>query len=279
MGLATTGMAGTLFQSTPPARGATVNGQLLVQIPFISIHAPREGGDHPDSHIIAAIIVFQSTPPARGATRNDSSIGGRNHNFNPRPPRGGRRYHRCRRHTGHGHFNPRPPRGGRRGVRRSHGQRGLISIHAPREGGRLRHDRCNINQYYFNPRPPRGGRLGEVLPLALAIYFNPRPPRGGRPLREGLVGSAHPIFQSTPPARGATSPSSEISSHFLAFQSTPPARGATSVSVACMVRSIISIHAPREGGDRHIGYKFLPPERNFNPRPPRGGATRPAHDT
>ena len=45
MGLATTGMAGTLFQSTPPARGATVNGQLLVQIPFISIHAPREGGD------------------------------------------------------------------------------------------------------------------------------------------------------------------------------------------------------------------------------------------
>ena len=123
----------------------------------------------------------------------------------------------------------------------------------------------------FNPRPPRGGRLGEVLPLALAIYFNPRPPRGGRPLREGLVGSAHPIFQSTPPARGATSPSSEISSHFLAFQSTPPARGATSVSVACMVRSIISIHAPREGGDRHIGYKFLPPERNFNPRPPRGG--------
>ena len=35
-----------LFQSTPPARGATGRTSLCVlQLPHISIHAPREGGD------------------------------------------------------------------------------------------------------------------------------------------------------------------------------------------------------------------------------------------
>ena len=33
------------FQSTPPARGATVTAILNSEIPVISIHAPREGGD------------------------------------------------------------------------------------------------------------------------------------------------------------------------------------------------------------------------------------------
>ena len=33
------------FQSTPPARGATYNDDLTKYADFISIHAPREGGD------------------------------------------------------------------------------------------------------------------------------------------------------------------------------------------------------------------------------------------
>ena len=35
----------TLFQSTPPARGATQYSADDVVANFISIHAPREGGD------------------------------------------------------------------------------------------------------------------------------------------------------------------------------------------------------------------------------------------
>ena len=35
---------------------------------FISIHAPREGGDFTASNKNAAESLFQSTPPARGAT-------------------------------------------------------------------------------------------------------------------------------------------------------------------------------------------------------------------
>ena len=34
------------FQSTPPARGATYHRQRHKSGPWISIHAPREGGDH-----------------------------------------------------------------------------------------------------------------------------------------------------------------------------------------------------------------------------------------
>ena len=33
------------FQSTPPARGATVSRACLINYVKISIHAPREGGD------------------------------------------------------------------------------------------------------------------------------------------------------------------------------------------------------------------------------------------
>ena len=72
--------------------------------------------------------------------------------------------------------------------------------------------------------------------------------------REG--GDLHPTqgqpivskFQSTPPARGATAaPSGRLSPP--KFQSTPPARGATLQQLHEHNARIISIHAPREGGD------------------------------
>ena len=58
-----------VFQSTPPARGATYVDSMFYQMYRISIHAPREGGDlHTDSWPIQYSSEFQSTPPARGAT-------------------------------------------------------------------------------------------------------------------------------------------------------------------------------------------------------------------
>ncbi len=79
----------------------------------ISIHAPREGGDP-------------------GVSRCRWSAG----NFNPRPPRGGRR----------------PFCGAPVAVNR-------ISIHAPREGGDTFGMSMSLVTTDFNPRPPRGGRL------------------------------------------------------------------------------------------------------------------------
>ena len=82
--------ATSIFQSTPPARGATFNRLKTENPTEISIHAPREGGDHTAirSHkiqdisihapreggdaiacmMVLVISIFQSTPPARGAT-------------------------------------------------------------------------------------------------------------------------------------------------------------------------------------------------------------------
>ena len=146
-----------VFQSTPPARGATCKAEDAKEGTTISIHAPREGGD--DS-------VSRACYTGR--------------DFNPRPPRGGRHL--------------------RTGV--ALGQN-LISIHAPREGGDF---------------------IDEVS-LIWDNHFNPRPPRGGRPVK--------PRTQK----KGQR------------FQSTPPARGATTACQEPVILAVISIHAPREGGD------------------------------
>ena len=54
------------------------------------------------------------------------------------------------------------------------------------------------------------------------------------------------------------------------FQSTPPARGATLLNLICDHRMIVSIHAPRTGGDlwQWPGHGD---QSRFNPRPPHGG--------
>ena len=108
-----TGHPSRLFQSTPPARGATTK---------TAVQYLRQ--------------KFQSTPPARGATSAAQTCAATCTYFNPRPPRGGRRStargstatnrisihapreggdHRGRRVGQHrDDFNPRPPREGRR---------------------------------------------------------------------------------------------------------------------------------------------------------------------
>ena len=64
-----------LFQSTPPARGATAAaGTPSPQSP-ISIHAPREGGDDLQECMDDCPAGFQSTPPARGATLQTNFYG------------------------------------------------------------------------------------------------------------------------------------------------------------------------------------------------------------
>ena len=62
------GIAGQLFQSTRPVRGATyILGQLVVGY-VISIHAPRAGRDAATVGWRSILPRFQSTRPVRGAT-------------------------------------------------------------------------------------------------------------------------------------------------------------------------------------------------------------------
>ena len=213
----------------------------------ISIHAPREGGDHA-SHIPSAS----------------------NMHFNPRPPRGGRRPVRTRLMI-FWHFNPRPPRGGRppsgmckcraetisihapreggdRILRRGRlGQ--LISIHAPREGGDLLSCFSSLIKALFQSTPPaRGATQPLKFPGIGTCDFNPRPPRGGR-RREPPHRAARSAFQSTPPARGATIGCYRLSRWICYFNPRPPRGGRHQHIITHRGFRHISIHAPREGGD------------------------------
>ena len=145
----------------------------------ISIHAPREGGDGAGNRSISAAVNFNPRPP-RGGRRSPQSCRLLPHRFQSTPPARGATSGpgpRCRRPSD---FNPRPPRGGRRWP-------------APDSPG----------SRYFNPRPPRGGRRGCRATESRHRHFNPRPPRGGR--RQKRRDDVNALrFQSTPPARGAT---------------------------------------------------------------------------
>ena len=146
-----------VFQSTPPARGATsaqdgaenAGAGISIHAPReggdnilsdaweqieISIHAPREGGDTDEIKVIKQSIVFQSTPPARGATNTITQNTPKRSISIHAPREGGDSIlwftplFPC-------YFNPRPPRGGRRCFGSCRSPYPVISIHAPREGG------------------------------------------------------------------------------------------------------------------------------------------------
>ena len=149
-------------------------------------------------------LIFQSTPSARRTAQESSPRFNVSGNFNPRPPRGGRRSSPV------GIANVRrfqsTPSARRTAVNVSNmaSPDFTISIHALREedgfpglcrrpklpadfnprpprGGRLQDGAPRLTIKYFNPRPPRGGRLRRLLPVSRPLgNFNPRPPRGGR---------------------------------------------------------------------------------------------------
>ena len=61
----------------------------------------------------------------------------------------------------------------------------------------------------------------------------------------------------------------------IAFQSTLPTRGSDdAVTYTPQTLTVVSIHAPHEGERRYATPTATPTTPGFNPRSPRGGATR-----
>ena len=212
-----------LFQSTPSARRATHAFQVDDRAIAISIHALREEGDQDN------------------CLRLD-----RQHNFNPRPPRGGRQ-HKFSCGLLPNEFQSTPS------ARRATGS----SLHRP------------IQTLHFNPRPPRGGRhkLPRLIPRA--SNFNPRPPRGGR-LSFSDIPPTPIKFQSTPSARRATSSSVHSSLRTTNFNPRPPRGGRPIQTLSLASFSNFNPRPPR--GGRHVATIRIDVDINhFNPRPPRGG--------
>ena len=222
----------------------------LIASAIISIHALREEGDVPPPAPSPAGAGFQSTPSARRATRRCGCRSRPGSDFNPRPPRGGRRP-RPRPAALSAKFQSTPS--ARRATMPSPYSRNvlLISIHALREEGDLwlprirRPDTISIHALREEGDARRYGTD------AGAGNFNPRPPRGGRrDCGDRFVFLSE--FQSTPSARRAT----------LNFLHTSGDRD-------------ISIHALREEGDQRL-WCLQACDGYFNPRPPRGGRRLPS---
>ena len=169
-----------IFQSTPPARGATGRLQRRYGAVYISIHAPREGGDRQKHHQCNKPLQISIHAPREGG------------DFPPR-------------HLAvlSGHFNPRPPRGGRHRPR-LHGQRvQKISIHAPREGGDGDVIRKVLKELISIHAPREGGDAHAVHDLIQRGISIHAPREGGDILGTCIIFYKFG-FQSTPPARGAT---------------------------------------------------------------------------
>ena len=123
-----------LFQSTPSARRATRHPRCCFDLTHISIHALREEGD--------------GSPLCR-----PRFVG----NFNPRPPRGGRRHpDLCL--TPIQVFQSTPSARRATATAQANALALQISIHALREEGDIGKVAGTVATVDFNPRPPRGGR-------------------------------------------------------------------------------------------------------------------------
>ena len=166
------------FQSTPPARGATIR---------------NVSGE--------AIDVFQSTPPARGATTGSSSPSSSARvNFNPRPPRGGRpcriqtetlasiiSIHApreggdcCTVHALQGfHISIHAPREGGDCIILTSSTRPTISIHAPREGGDAASVDLTAGKAGFQSTPPARGATRHTRPQWQQRLISIHAPREG----------------------------------------------------------------------------------------------------
>ena len=165
------------FQSTPPARGATYRLYDGSGYQYISIHAPREGGDiSPDT--IWRIAYISIHAPREGGDYVFAPGSPLLYDFNPRPPRGGRRY-MITSSLPYCIISIHAPREGGDLDFLGTVLDFIISIHAPREGGDLLYGKIRHLNQDFNPRPPRGGRRLNSLAFCGLSSISIHAPREG----------------------------------------------------------------------------------------------------
>ena len=168
-----------------------------------------------------------------------------------------------------GNFNPRPPRGGRRDVYHLRLEFQPISIHVLREEDDSPELRSTDNSWHFNPRPPRGGRLHIIrkrhTDTKISIHVlreeDDRVPFVKK-LLDGI--SIHVLREED-----------DRTLHFLStrgqeFQSTSSARRTTTGWRKFTFCAINFNPRPPRGG-RQLEAAQLGLLVYFNPRPPRGG--------
>ena len=157
-----------IFQSTPPARGATCCRRSCFPVCWYFNPRPPRGGRLFCFYSVIVSRTFQSTPPARGATPPYFYAYPGSLYFNPRPPRGGRLSLHHYLITNMLFQSTPPARGATISSSDSWGTTN-ISIHAPREGGDIENVIYQKPGRDFNPRPPRGGRQQRCTVLSVNL--------------------------------------------------------------------------------------------------------------
>ena len=161
------------------------------------------------------------------------------HNTQSRPPRG---------------FNPRSPRGG--ATRHQHklyiSYRMFQSTLPTRGSDHMAAASRQRGKSCFNPRSPRGGATKQDSVIMGEAKVSIHAPHEGERLGAGGGLHCRPLFQSTLPTRGSDHSHAPLRSPSAMFQSTLPTRGSDLCTVFFLMRRKVC----------------------FNPRSPRGGATR-----
>ena len=263
-----TSLWGWIFQSTLPARGATILRLRQHLRHRISIHAPRTGSDVFVLSQLRRLRIFQSTLPARGATFSFRRVAQLDLDFNPRSPRRGATATDLRTkfvaqfqstlpargatrprvpESPHRNFNPRSPHGERRRQR-------------PKK---------KIKKSYFNPRSPHGERRGILSSPTDERRISIHAPRTGSDFRRSVKGFPPKYFNPRSPhgerrrqePLGTVCP--EISIHAPSTGSDRWDRPKTSGKG-------ISIHAPRTGSDKRRPVARRKPQTFQSTLPARG---------
>ena len=213
-----------LFQSTLPARGATVRSYYLPIARRISIHAPRTGSD------------ADNLP---GLQRGDISI---------HAPRTGSDPPRCCACWACRHFNPRSPHGERQALQPGKCSPAGFQSTLPARGA-TRRKTPDKNPLHISIHAPRTGSdvSYSAHSFAISIFQSTLPARGAT--QRARTRAFYRDISIHAPRTGSDTKRLEALEGRKKFQSTLPARGATPFFFAVRVPAIISIHAPRTGSD------------------------------
>ena len=162
-------------------RGARHAVRQILQVQSaISIHAPLAGRDASTTIEGSINSIFQSTRPSRGATLYIyGDVEGDSQFQSTRPSRGATPLENGF-YPGRGNFNPRAPRGARRWPSRSMSQIRRFQSTRPSRGATGSPWLLPDGGHDFNPRAPRGARLGAVNRNIAIIPISIHAPLAGR---------------------------------------------------------------------------------------------------
>ena len=265
------------FNPRSPRGGATGGGGYARRRRMVfNPRSPRGGATH--AHIAAsAARLFSILAPHEGERHCRHGRKRQKHSFSILAPHEGERLKTIKSTDKDGRFQSslptrgsdagghKPPHGQRFSILAPHeGERQMVrldaaqavvfSILAPHEGERHYYLTVQSRDMVFNPRSPRGGATGfGAFRFFLFYIFNPRSPRGGATaLYDALIDAT--AFSILAPHEGERRSGGRSRRRGdLYFQSSLPTRGSD---------------IPRKGAGASGEF--------FNPRSPRGGATR--HD-